>query len=215
MTLTVYHLGISQSERIVWLCEELGIPYEFVKFDRRSDNKLAPPAYKEISPTETSPVIKDGDVILAESGAIIEYIIQRHGGGRLALEPDNPEYPNYLFWFHYANSSFQCMEMVGMFVSSLGVKDDGSFANQVVTKRNQLAYTLLEERLGVSPYLGGPELTAADIMIFFSLTTMRAFIPKDLSGYPNILAYLKRVGSRPAYKRAMEKGDPGFTPPLS
>lgn len=214
MTLTVYHLGVSQSERIVWLCEELEIPYELVRFDRRADNKMAPPAYKEISPTGTAPVIKDGDVVLAESGACIEYIIHRHGNGRLAVKPDSPEYPNYLFWFHYSNSSIMAMEMVEMFLSRVEGASQG-FAGNVVSTRQELGYKLLEERLGVSPYLGGPELTAADIMIFFILTTMRAFVPKDLKAFPNIAAYLQRVGARPAYQRAMKKGDPDMKPNLS
>src|SRR5215475_8709131 len=105
--LTVHHLGHSQSERIVWLCEELGIPYELKRYERRADNRLAPPEYKALHPLGAAPVITDGTLVLAESGAVVEYLIQTYGGGRLAMPSGQPDYPAYLYWFHFANGTLQ------------------------------------------------------------------------------------------------------------
>lgn len=210
--LTVYHLGISQSERIVWLCEELAIPYELVLFQRDPVTRLAPDEYKALHPIGTAPVIRDGDTLLGESGAIIEYIIHRHGGGRLAVPPEAANYPQYLFWWHFANASLMTVEMMKM---TLGrVENPDEFRAKIVKSREEKAYALLEKQLGETPYLAGDQLTAADIITLFPLTTMRVFTSKDLSPYPNILAYLQRIRARPAYQRAMAKGDPGFTPLL-
>src|SRR5690349_13026303 len=103
--LTVHHLGKSQSERIVWLCEELGIPYELKNYARAP--LLAPADYKALHPVGTAPVITDGDLVLAESGAVIEYIVEKYGGGRLVLGADDSDFAQFLFWFHYANGTFQ------------------------------------------------------------------------------------------------------------
>ena len=107
--LTVHHLGVSQSERIVWLCEELGLEYELKLYARDAQTRLAPAEYKALHPIGTAPVITDGDLVLSESGAIMEYIIARYGKGRLALKPSDPGYAQYLYWFHYANASFQAL----------------------------------------------------------------------------------------------------------
>ena len=211
--LTVHHLGRSQSERIVWLCEELGIPYELKRYDRRADNRLAPPEYKALHRIGTAPVITDGDLVLGESGAIAEYLIATHGDGRLALKPGDPHFADYLYWFHFANGTLQPIVARIMYLERV----DPSPANaalQVGKDRFNLVFAQLEQRLGAVPYLAGPEFTAADIMSVFSLTTMRVFKPFDLSGYPNILAYLQRIGARPGYRRAMEKAEPGFAPLL-
>ena len=97
--LTVHHLGQSQSERVVWLCEELGIPYDLKIYDRDAVTRLAPPEYKALHPLGAAPVIQDGDVLLAESGAIVEYIVAKHGEGRLVLAPDHPDFAQFLYWF--------------------------------------------------------------------------------------------------------------------
>src|SRR5260221_7509662 len=107
--LTVHHLGRSQSERIVWLCEELGIDYELKRYERDPVTRLAPPEYKALHPIGTAPVISDGNLVLGESGAIIEYILAKHGGGRLARREGHPEFAKYLYWLHYANGSFQAL----------------------------------------------------------------------------------------------------------
>jgi len=211
--LIVHHLGRSQSERIVWLCEELGVPYELKRYERRADNRLAPPEYKALHPIGTAPVITDGDFVLGESGAIAEYLIATHGDGRLALKAGDPHFADYLYWFHFANGTLQPIVARIMYQERL----DPSPANaalQAAKDRFNLVFAHLEKRLGAVPYLAGPEFTAADIMSVFSLTTMRVFKPFDLSGYPNILAYLQRIGARPGYRRAMEKAEPGFAPLL-
>ncbi len=105
--LTVHHLGKSQSERIVWLCEELGIPYDLKVYDRDAVTRLAPPEYKALHPLGAAPVMQDGDVLLAESGAIVEYIVAKHGKGRLTLAPDHPDFAQFLYWFHFANGTLQ------------------------------------------------------------------------------------------------------------
>ena len=206
--LTVHHLGISQSERIHWLCEELGVPYEFKKYDRDATTRLAPAEYKALHPFGTAPVITDGDLVLGESGAIMEYIIGTYGNGRLSVKPGEPNYADYLFWYHFANASFMPSGMVGIILGILGAPDTD--ITKALKSRGDKAFAMVEDRLGKAPYFAGNEFTAADIIMLFPLTTMRAFVPRDISGMPNLRAYLKRIGERPAYKRAMEKGDPGM-----
>ncbi|MGE0665410.1 MAG: glutathione S-transferase family protein [Sphingomonadales bacterium] len=210
--LTVHHLGISQSERIHWLCEELGVPYDFRKYDRDPVTRLAPAEYKALHPFGTAPVITDGDLVLGESGAIMDYIIHSYGSGRLTVAPDAPNYADYLFWYHFANASFMPSGMVGIILGILGAADTD--ITKALKSRGDKAFAMVEDRLGKAPYFAGDEFTAADIIMLFPLTTMRMFVPRDISGMPNLLAYLKRIGERPAYRQAMEKGDPGMAPKL-
>ena len=211
--LTVHHLATSQSDRIVWLCEELEIPYELKRYDRDPVTRLAPPEYRALHPIGTAPVITDGDLVLGESAAIAEYIIQRHGNGRLAVAPADAAYADYLFWFHYANGSFMPAAMMGLVAGMVAA--GGSAAVNALTQRLDRAWDMVEARLGQSPYLAGTDFTAADIMTVFPLTTMRLFAPRDLASYPNIAAYLQRIGGRDAFQRAMAKADPGFVVPLT
>jgi glutathione S-transferase len=209
--LTVHHLGKSQSERIVWLCEELGIPYDLKRYDRAP--RLAPPDYKALHPIGAAPVIADTlpdgrELVLAESAAVMEYIIARHGNGRLALAKDHPAFADYLYWFHFANGTLQPAFMRLMVTSAYAPPADHPTA-QFGRHRMEACLGMMDDRLGEVPYLAG-DFSAADIMTVFSLTTMRYFHPYDLSPYPQILAYLARIGARPAYRRAMEKGDPGM-----
>jgi len=207
--LTVHHLGRSQSERIIWLCEELEIAYELKRYTRDGVTMLAPADYKALHPIGTAPVITDGDVVLAESGAVVEYIIAKYGEGRLRLSVDHPEFAQFLYWFHFANGTLQANLGRLMILNRLKLAD----GNQILLStraRVDRAFDLLDARTGEVEYLAGDQFTAADIMIGFSLTTMRYFQPYDLSRYPNIVRYLGRIGSRPAYQRAMEKGDPGM-----
>lgn len=210
--LTVHHLGVSQSERIVWLCEELGVPYELKIYDRDPVTRMGPPEYKALHPVGTAPIITDGDVVLPESGAIMEYIIGKYGQGRLAVGPEAPNFADYLFWFHFANASF-LPRMSG----AMGARTDAEESPRArfMRERAERGWGLVEQRLGEAPYFAGQDFTAADIIMVFALTTMRAFVPVDLAGRPNIRAYLQRIGERPAYRRAMEKGDPAMTPMLS
>jgi glutathione S-transferase len=212
--LTVHHLGISQSERIVWLCEELAIPYALRRYDRDPITRLAPADYKALHPMGIAPVITDGDLILAESGAIIDYVIATYGCGRLTVGADRANFADYLFWFHFANGTMMPAEMSRVIFAMLGLTD-GSPITEMLKDRSRRAFALVESRLRDVPYLAGDEFTAADIMMLFPLTTMRAFAPRDLSALPHIKAYLQRIGERPAYRRAMEKGDPEMSPILT
>ena len=208
--LTVHHLGISQSERIVWLCEELAIPYELKRYQRDPVTQLAPPEYKALHSIGTSPIITDGDLVLPESGAIIEYIIGKYGHGKLSIKPEHPEFANYLFWLHFANGSMMPNLMGPMILAISGITGDTSPILQSLSARKENAFALVEKRLGEATYFAGNEFTAADIIMLFPLTTMRAFVKLDIGQYPNLCTYLKRIGERPAYQRAMAKGDPGM-----
>ncbi|MBR0757123.1 glutathione S-transferase [Bradyrhizobium jicamae] len=207
--LTVHHLGKSQSERIVWLCEELGIPYELKHTVRDPVTMLAPADYKALHPIGAAPVITDGDLVLAESGAVVEYIIGKYGNGRLTLKPDHPDFANYLYWFHFANGTLQAQMGRSMILNRLNLPSDNPML--VATKaRVDRSFDLVDARVRDAKYLASDAFTAADIMIGFSLTTMRYFLPYDLKRCPNIISYLGRIAERPAYRRAMEKGDPGM-----
>jgi glutathione S-transferase len=208
--ITVHHLGASQSERIVWLCEELEVPYTLRRYDRDPTTHLAPSDYKALHPMGIAPVITNGDLVLAESGAILEYVIARYGNGRLAVAPDRPNFPDYLFWFHFANGTMMPSEMVQIILTMLGRNE----ANPL-KERSERAFALVERRLAEVPYFAGNEFTAADIMMLFPLSTMRAFSQRDLSPLPHLRTYLQRIGERPAYQRAMTKGDPGMSPMLT
>jgi glutathione S-transferase len=212
--ITVHHLGVSQSERIVWLFEELEIPYQLKRYERDQASGLAPASYKALHPMGIAPVITDGALVLAESGANIEYVIAKYGNGRLAVASDKPNFADYLFWFHFANGTMMPSQMT-VFVASLAGAPSDNVVLESLKARADLAFALVEKRLGEAPYLAGTEFTAADIIMGFSLMTMRAFAPRDLGPYPNIRNYLKRIGERPAYQRAMAAGDPGMTPVLT
>jgi glutathione S-transferase len=205
--LTVHHLGKSQSERVVWLCEELGVPYELKRYARAP--LLAPADYKALHPIGAAPVISDGDLAMAESGAIVQYIVAKYGGGRLSLAADHPGFAPFLFWFHFANGTLQAVMGRCMILSRLKLPDDNPV---LVAQRERLdrAFDHVEARLGEAEYFAGDVFTTADIMMGFSLTTMRYFLPYDFARLPSLRAYLKRIGARPAYQRAMAKGDPGM-----
>ena len=212
--LKIHHLGHSQSERIVWLCEELGLAYELQRYTRDAVTMLSPPELKALHPLGAAPLIEDGDLLLAESAAIVEYIIVKHGGGRLKLGPKHPDYATFLYWFHFSNGNLQPVMGRLMMVSRAKLPADHPVQASVKGRLDRLM-ALVETRLGETAYLAGREFTAADIMSVFSLTTMRLFQPVDLAPYPKIRAYLQRIGERPAYRRAMAKGDPDLTPLLS
>ena len=207
--LIVHHLGKSQSERIVWLCEELGIPYELEHHTRDPVTIFSPPDLRAKHPIGAAPLLEDGTVLLAESAAIAEYILIKYGNGRLVAGPDDPAFAPYLYWFHFANGTLQ--PVIGRYRVACSIDPAAeSPASKNLKDRLGRAFGLVETRLGEAPYLAGEAFTAADIMTVFSLTTMRYFQPVDLAPYPNIRAYLARIGARPAYQSAMAKGDPGM-----
>ncbi len=209
--LTVHHLRISQSERIVWLCEELGIEYDLKLYNRREDNRLAPDELKALHPMGIAPVITDGDFVLGESGAIIEYIIAKHAPDT-ALVPDvgDPDFADHLFYYHWANATFMTNGMMGIIAQALGATEMPPFLADRMAK----AWNIVETRLGEADYFGGKQLTTADIMMGFQLTTSRAFNNMSIDHMPNLKAYLQRIGAREAYQRAMAKCEPGFPPKL-
>jgi glutathione S-transferase len=210
--LTVHHLGISQSERIVWLCEELGLDYQLMLYKRREDNRLAPDEYKALHPMGIAPVITDGDLVLGESGAICDYICARYGNGKLVPKPDDPDFADHLFWFHWSNGTFMTTLMMQL-VLSMGA--EGNPTALFVNDRSRRGWAMIEARLGEKPFFGGTNLTTADIMMVYCVTTSRAFRGTSIDPYPNLKAYLQRIGERPAYKRAMAKAEPGVTPMLA
>jgi glutathione S-transferase len=207
--LTIHHLGKSQSERIVWLCEELGVPCILKRYTRDATTMLAPPDYKALHPIGTAPVITDGTLVLGESGAIVEYIMGKYGKGRLALDPGHADYAQYLYWLHFANGTLQPTMGRNMLLRRLNLPAENPL---VVAHRERLARALgsIEARLATGPFLAGADFTVADIMSVFSLTTMRYFFPVDFTPYPQIRAYLGRIGQRKGYQAAMQQGDPGM-----
>ena len=212
--LTIHHLGHSQSERIVWLCEELGLSYKLLHYTRDAVTRLSPPELKALHPLGAAPVVQDGDLLLAESAAVVEYIIVKHGGGRFKLGPEHADYADYLYWFHFSNGNLQPAMGRLMMVRNAKLPEGHPVLANVQARLDRIL-RLVEARLGEVPYLAGAEFTAADIMSVFSITTMRLFQPLDLAPYANLRGYLQRIGARPAYLRAMAASDPDLAPMLS
>lgn len=209
--ITIYHLGVSQSDRIVWLMEELELPYELQWFDRGEDF-LAPPEYRALHPAGTAPIIRDGDLVMAESTAICEYISQRHGGGRLSLPPDDPNYPHYLYWMQFNNNA-QAAFFIRMAVQSAGAEQEDNMMLTTSRRREEGLYRHMNSRLAENDYLAGPEFTCADIMSIFNLTSLAQFGGRTIDDLPNVQAYVERVTARPAYRKAMEIAGPSATRP--
>jgi glutathione S-transferase len=203
--ITIHHLGVSQSDRIVWLMEELGLPYQLKWYDRGPDG-LMPPEYLALHPAATAPVITDGDRVIAESAAICEYVSHRYGGGRLSVAPDQPNYADYVYWMHFNNN------VQGLFFAKLAAgAQSGGAANPVlgfIKRREDGYHRFLNQRLGESPYLAGPEFTLADIMVTFNLTSLSRFGGRPIDDLPNVLGYVERITKRPAYAKAMEIAGP-------
>lgn len=216
--LTVHHLSVSQSERILFLLEELEIPYKLVKHMR--DPIVSPQSLKSLpgNGTGASPFLEDSDVgrTLNESAAICEYIIHKYRNGRLAVKPNEDNYLDYLYWFHYSNGTFQPAMVDVQFGEAAGL-DSSNQLQGFMYLRMKWALELVDKRLGESKYFAGDELTAADIMMMYSLTTQRYWLGPiaDLSPYPNTLRWTREVADRPAYRRAMEKGTVGGYSPIA
>src|ERR1044072_1334815 len=183
--LVVHHLGVSQSDRVVWLCEELELPYQLVRYDRTPEGG-GPDNYKALHPYGTAPVLQDGDMLMGESGAIIDYVIAKHGNGRLAVGGDHPDFADYLYWFHFANGTFMASGMMVLALIFAKLQISGDISR--LTDRWTRAFELADQRLGEAPYFAGDSFSAADIMMHFPLTTMRMFVPYDVSRHSNILA---------------------------
>ena len=213
--ITIHHLGVSQSDRVVWLMEELGLPYELKWYDRGEDF-LAPAEYRALHPAGTAPIIEDGDLVLGESTAIVEYLSQRHGEGRLSVPVSDPDYPHYLYWMQF-NNNLQSILFIKLAFQSMGAEP--GMENPMMTttmRREDGIYNALEQRLGESEYLGGPEFSCADIMSMFNLTSLAMLGARAVDdSLPNTQAYLQRVTSRPAYQKAMAIAGPEASRPAS
>jgi len=206
--ITIHHLGVSQSDRIVWLLEELELPYALKWYDRGADF-LAPPEFRALHPVGTAPIITDGDLVLPESTAIVEYISQRYGGGRLSVPPEHPDYPYYLFWMQF-NNNLQSVLFIKLAFQTTGVEpgDDNPMMN-TTKRREEGIYRALEQRLGESEYLGGPQFSCADIMSMFNLTSLQMLGARAIDdSLPNTRDYVARVSARPAYQKAMAIAGP-------
>ncbi|KAL0944957.1 putative glutathione s-transferase [Colletotrichum truncatum] len=222
MSLEVFHLHLSQSERLLWLLEELQIPYKLTVFERDPKTGLGPKGLKDINPAGTAPYFRDTTVSppveISESGATVEYILSVHaqpkigsGAPRLRRSPEDQEFAAYLEWLHFANGTLQPAITRGMTLLFAGAH--GTAIWKSVHEKIHSILKLVDDRLANHKWLAGENLSAADIMTVFSLTTMRGFYPVlDLSQHKNILRYLKDVADRPAYREALKKGDKGMEP---
>ena len=207
--ITIYHLSTSRSERIVWLMEELGLPYK-LEFFQREPSGAAPRPMKEIHAIGKAPIVRDGDTVLAELGAIVDYIVRHHGGGRLAVQPDAPEFAQYLYWLHFAEGSLMSLMLIALVLSRVPEASESPVRKRILDRMGQMI-SFVDAELAGRPYFAGPSFTAADVMMAFPFTTMRQYLQYDLAPYANILAYLKRIESRPAYRRAMALAGPDVT----
>jgi glutathione S-transferase len=207
--ITIHHLGVSQSDRVVWLMEELGLPYKLVWYDRGPDN-LMPASYRALHPAATAPVIQDGDRTIAESAAILEYICHKYGRGRFTVRPDAPNYPDYVYWMHFNNNA------LGLFFArlALGANPPNEFSERIsglIQGREDGYARFMEQTLAKSPYLAGDELTCADVMTIFNLVSLPSFVVR--TDMPNAKAYVARISERPAYIKAMQIAGPSATRP--
>ena len=204
--ITIYHLDTSRSERIVWLMEELGLEYKLELF-QRNDNGSAPDALREIHALGKAPVIRDGDTVLAESGAIVDYIVHRYAGDRLAVAPAAQEYARYIYWFHFAEGSLMSLLILALVIGRVPEANASPVRTRVLERTKQ-TLAFIDSELAQATYFAGSAFTAADVMMTFPFTTMRHFLNYDLAPYANILAYLQRIESRPAYQKAMALAGP-------
>ena len=201
--LTVHHLNDSRSQRILWLLEELALRYEIKHYQRDAKTRLAPPELTAVSPLGKSPVVTDGTRTIIESGAIIDFIIRRHGGGRLQPDPSSADYDAYQQWLHYAEGSAMLPLMLNLYVSRL--KEAGApLAPRIESEiANHLGF--VDGALEGRDWLLG-DFSAADIQMSFVGEIAGSFGKR--AAYPALDAWVKRFQARPAYKAALEKGGP-------
>jgi len=198
--LKVHHLNNSRSQRILWLLEELGVPFEVVKYQRMSPVPFAPPELKAVHPLGKSPVLEDGKRVIAESGAEVEYIIDTYGKGKMKPKASSDDYWRYVEWMHYAEGSAMLPLLMALYTGMLG--DAAAALKPRVDSEiaNNLSY--MDEYMKGREYFVGNELTGADIQLLFVLEAAGA----RLEPYPNLVKYRTAMQARPAYKRGIEKG---------
>lgn len=216
--LTVHHLNNSRSQRILWLLEELGLEYKIVRYERNKDTMLAPATLKAIHPLGKSPILTDGDFALAESGAIMEYVVARHGKGRLVPPDDSEAFWRYRYWMHYAEGSAmpplllklvaQRIEKapVPFFIRPIARKIGQSLQTQFVDPQLKLHFKYIADELEQTGWFAGETFSLADIQMSFPLEAGLA--RAGVSDHKPIVEFLQRIHSRPAYQRALEKGGP-------
>jgi glutathione S-transferase len=215
--ITVHHLNNSRSQRVLWLLEELGLAYEIKRYERDPKTMLAPTSLREVHPLGKSPVITDGDLTLAESGAIIEYLVDRYGNGCLRPTLGTPEYLRYIYWLHYAEGSAMPPLLLKLIFDQIENNSMPFFVRQIarsITNRVKSSFIepqitqhldYMEAEIGKSTWFAGNEFTAADIQISFPLEAAVARAGLNESR-PNLIAFLNRIHSRPAYQKALERG---------
>ena len=215
--ITVHHLNNSRSQRVLWLLEELGLPYEIKKYQRDAKTMLAPPELLKVHPLGKSPVITDDDLTVAETGAIIEYLVERYADGCLAPARELPAYLRYRYWLHYAEGSlmpplllklvFDKIETTPMpfFVKPVANAISGKAKSSFIMPQVNTHLDYLEAELGKSTWFAGNEFTAADVQMSFPLEAAAARGGLNASR-PKLMNYLKQIHARPAYQRALERG---------
>ncbi len=200
--ITVHHLNDSRSQRILWLLEELGIAYEIERYQRSASTRFAPPELKAIHPLGKAPVITDDGRVIFESGAIIDYVIRHHGGGRLQPDQASPAYDDYVQWLHFAEGSAMLPLLLKLYVSRLG--ESGAPLGPRIESEIANHLGFLNARLADRDYLLGSEITGADIQMSFvgEIAGARA----NREAYPALDAWVRRFQARPAYKAALARG---------
>jgi glutathione S-transferase len=214
--ITVHHLNNSRSQRILWLLEELGLEYDIKRYERDPKTMLAPEALRKVHPLGKSPVITDGELTVAESGAIVEYLVDRYGNGRLAPEPHTPERLRYTYWLHYAEGSAMPPLLLNLVFKEV-VNKSPFFVRRVaraistqtresfIQPQIDLHLDYMEAALEKNTWFVADEITAADIQMSFPLEEAAARAGLDDSR-PNLTAFLKRIHDRPAYQQALQRG---------
>jgi glutathione S-transferase len=201
----LHHLNNSRSQRILWLLEELNLPYRVERYQRDAKTNLAPPELRAIHPLGKSPVIQDGDLVLAESGAIVEYLVERHGNGQLVPPRGTPEHVRYLHWLHFAEGTIM-LHLVGrLYLTRVGEAARAMQARVEAMIRAEL--DLVEAELGRSACLAGEAFSAADVQMLFPLE-FALYAGLAGEGLVKLREYVARMQSRPAYRRALEVGGP-------
>lgn len=202
--ITVHHLNDSRSQRILWLCEELGIPYRTVEYSRDAVTRLAPPELKTVHPLGKSPVIDDGELRLTESAAITDYIIRKYGQGRMMPAPGTLLHEKYLEWLHFAEGSAMLPFLLALYTSRLG--EAGAPLQPRIDEQIAAHLDFLEAELGDKPFILGDDLTGADIMLSFVAEI--AAVQGQLASRPRLFAYARRLQARPAWVQAAGKVAP-------
>lgn len=200
--ITVHHLNNSRSQRILWLLEELGADYEIKGYQRDATTNLAPESLKKVHPLGKSPVITDGSATVAESGAIVEYLIRKYGHGKFMPAEDSSDFISYLHWMHYAEGSAMLPVMLALYVMRLG--DAGKPLHPRIEDETRNHFGYIENAISGRDFFVGNTLTGADIQMSFPLEAAKSL--GLLTPFPGLNGYLARMHERPAYKRGVERG---------